>query len=270
MPVMKAEPGMPIWLDLATTDIDAAKIFYSELMGWEYRDQGQGYAVATKDGMPVAGIGQIPENKVSMWGLALYTPNVTLAHNAAINAGATSILEPRDLGENGERGEMAVLIDPSGATIGLKNPEDEHALFAAGEPGTPVWHELMVGDRWDETLEFYHELAGWDVKLANNSADSRYALGEYEGAPLVGLWDTAKVQVPSMWTLYLGVAAVDTAIEVAKKNGGEVHREPYDSEFGRIATITDPTGALVNLTEVAEFNPEDEGGFEPDLLSDNG
>lgn len=269
MPAMQAAPGMPIWLDLATTNFSAAKEFYGELVGWEYRDMGPGYAVATKNGMPVAGIGAIPEDKLSMWGLALYTPNVTVAHDAAVNAGAQSVLEPRDLGEDGDRGEMAVIVDPSGATIGLKNPADEHALFAAGEPGTPVWHELMVGQNWDETLKFYHELAGWDVKLASESEDFRYALGEHDGAPLVGLWDTSDLQAPSMWTLYLGVAAVDTAVEVAQRFGSEIVREPFDSEFGRVATIKDPTGALLNLTEVEEFVPSEDDGFEPDLFAEN-
>ena len=30
MPAMQAQLGMPLWLDLATTDIDAAKRFYAE------------------------------------------------------------------------------------------------------------------------------------------------------------------------------------------------------------------------------------------------
>ena len=276
MPAMQAQPGMPLWLDLATTDIDAAKRFYAELVGWEYREHGQGYAVATKNGMPVAGIGAIPEEKISMWGLALYTPNVTVAHNAAVNAGARSVLEPRVLGApegegtDGEtdRGEMAVVIDPSGAAIGLKNPADEHALFAAGEPGTPVWHELMVGQGWDETLEFYHELAGWDIRVDKNSDGSRYALGEFEGAALVGFWDTQQMQLPSMWTLYLGVVDIDAAVDTARGLGAQIVREPFDSEFGRVATITDPTGALLNLTEVEEYVPDETEDFEPDLFAD--
>lgn len=281
MPAMKAEPGMPLWLDLATTDIDSAKDFYAKLVGWEYREHGKGYAVATKNGMPVAGIGAIPEEKISMWGLALYTPNVTVAHNAAVNAGARSVLEPRVLGapvgedadpEAGaelDRGEMAVVIDPSGAAIGLKNPADEHALFAAGEPGTPVWHELMVGQAWDETLKFYNELAGWDIRVEKDGEGGRYALGEFEGSPLVGMWDTKEMQLPSMWTLYLGVASIDEAVETARKEGAEIIREPFNSEFGRVATITDPTGALLNLTEIEEYVPDETEGFEPDLFAED-
>lgn len=264
MPAMIAQPGMPLWLDLASTDAAAAQKFYGELLGWEFESPSEGYSVAKKQGMPVAGIAQIPEGNQSVWGLLLYTPDVKQAHDKAVEAGAKSALEPQNLGE---RGEMAILVDPAGATIGLRNPADEHALIAAGEPGTPVWFELMVAQSWDTTLEFYHELAGWDVKVSGGAeADFRYATGEFDGAAVVGLWDTSALEVPSMWTAYLGVASVDDAIANTPELGGTVIRPAWESEFGRMATIEDPTGALVNLCEVEEFVP-DEDAHEPDLLA---
>lgn len=264
MPAMIAQPGMPLWLDLASTDAAAAQKFYGELLGWEFESPSEGYSVAKKHGMPVAGIAQIPEGNQSVWGLLLYTPDVKQAHDKAVEAGAKSALEPQNLGE---RGEMAILVDPAGATIGLRNPADEHALIAAGEPGTPVWFELMVAQSWDTTLEFYHELAGWDVKVSGGAeADFRYATGEFDGAAVAGLWDTSALEVPSMWTAYLGVASVDDAIANTPELGGTVIRPAWESEFGRMATIEDPTGALVNLCEVEEFVP-DEDAHEPDLLA---
>lgn len=270
MPAMIAQPGMPVWLDLASTDAAKSEKFYGELLGWEFESLADGYSVAKKQGMPVAGIAQIPEGNQSVWGVLLYTPDVKQAHDKAVQAGAKSVLEPQDLGE---RGDMAVLIDPSGATIGLRNPADEHALIAAGEPGTPVWFELMVAQKWETTLEFYHELAGWDIKASGESAgdgagdeEFRYATGEFDGAAVVGLWDTSALEVPGMWTVYLGVANVDDAVANTPELGGKVIRPAWESEFGRMATIEDPTGALVNLCEIEEFVP-DEDAHEPDLLA---
>ena len=74
MPAMIAQPGMPLWLDLASTDAAAAQKFYGELLGWEFESPSEGYSVAKKQGMPVAGIAQIPEDNQSVWGLLLYTP----------------------------------------------------------------------------------------------------------------------------------------------------------------------------------------------------
>ena len=56
MPAMIAQPGMPVWLDLASTDAAGAEKFYSELLGWEFEQVSDGYTVAKKQGMPVAGI----------------------------------------------------------------------------------------------------------------------------------------------------------------------------------------------------------------------
>ena len=76
------------------------------------------------------------------------------------------------------------------------------------------------------------------------------------------------MQLPSMWTLYLGVADIDAAVDTARGLGAQIIREPFDSEFGRVATITDPTGALLNLTEVEEYVPDETEDFEPDLFAD--
>lgn len=265
MPALIAEPGMPIWLDLATTDLAAAKAFYGPLFEWEFDADDEGYAIAKKSGMPVAGIGQIPAENASTWGVLLYAPDLETVHANAVKAGASSVLEPRDLGQ---RGKMSVLVDPSGATIGLKKPADEQAFFAAGEPGTPVWHELLVGKQWAETLEFYHELSGWDIKSMADTDEFRYATGEWQGNPLVGMWDTSGLQEqPSMWSLYMGVGNVDAALQQVTALGGSVVREAWDSEFGRMATIADPTDAMLNIAEVAEYTPEMDEAHEPDLFA---
>ena len=271
MPAIIAHPGMPLWIDLATTDIAAARKFYGELLGWEFQEldgENSGYVLARREGMPVAAMAKVPEGSLSMWGLCLYTPDVASSHDAAVSAGATSALQPRSLGE---RGAMAMLLDPAGAAIGLKCPADEHALLAAGEPATPVWYELLVGDKWEETLEFYHELAGWDIRQASNDADFRYAVGEIEGAGLAGMWDTsAMAEATSLWTIYMGVADINRAVEQIPELGGVVVRPPYESEFGRVATLQDPTGAILNLCEVAEYDPAVEDAHEPDLFAPEG
>ncbi|KAB1502708.1 VOC family protein [Corynebacterium sp. 320] len=299
MPALIAQPGMPIWVDLATTDLDAAKAFYAGVLGWEFQQVSPMYALAKKDGMSVAGVAQVPKDNVSLWGMMLYTPNVADAHAKALEAGATSVLEPQDIKDGSS---MAMIVDPCGATVGLKRPADEIALFAAGEPSTPVWHELLVGAEWDKTLEFYHTLAGWDIRAmgggsngdagasdSDADASSRYAVGEYDGAALVGMWDTSRMLTPdtlntdatsaagvpeatdastvSMWTLYMGVGNLSEAIGKALELGGTLVREPWLSEFGRMATIQDAQGALLNLCEVEEYVPSEDEVHEPDLFA---
>ncbi len=266
MPAIIAEPGMPVWTDLATNDLRRAMDFYGAVLGWEFEEKTEHFAMAKRDGLPVAGLAQIPEGDNSMWGLSLYTPDVKDAHDKSVRCGASSVLEPHDL-ENDAA--MAVILDPAGAAIALKNPEGEQALIAAGEPGTPVWFELLVAKNWAETLNFYHELAGWDIKMASDNDDFRYATGDLNGAALAGLWDTSGLEdSASMWSLYMGVASVDQATQKAKDHGGSVVRQPWNSDFGRMSTILDPTGALLNLCEIAEYDPAAEDQHEPDLFAD--
>ena len=45
MPALVAEPGMPIWLDLATTDLAAAREFYGVLFDWEFEEESEGLSL---------------------------------------------------------------------------------------------------------------------------------------------------------------------------------------------------------------------------------
>ena len=53
------EPGTPSFIDLATTDLEAAKVFYTELFGWDAVDMpmpdGGVYTMLSKGGKDVAG-----------------------------------------------------------------------------------------------------------------------------------------------------------------------------------------------------------------------
>lgn len=269
MPAIIVHPGMPLWVDLATTDLAAAETFYAGLFGWEFTRMSDGYAVAKKEGMPVAGLAQVPAESVSLWSMLLYTPDVASAHDKAIAQGATSALDPREMPD---ASNMAIITDPGGAAVGLKNTTDEVALLAAGEPGTPVWHELAIGKDWEATLDFYHELAGWDIRTGEEEDGFRFAVGEYEGSALVGMWDASNLaesgeEMTSMWLVYWGVGDIEEAINTAVNLGAEVARTPWMSEFGHMATIIDPQGAIVNLCEVDEYVPSEDEVHEPDLLA---
>ena len=62
MPAFEAQPGMPYWIELATTEARKSSYFYSRILGWEMGDAGDDdgsasdYRVARLQGMPVAGM----------------------------------------------------------------------------------------------------------------------------------------------------------------------------------------------------------------------
>jgi hypothetical protein len=64
------------------------------------------------------------------------------------------------------------------------------------------------------------------------------------------MMDAASVlpaEAPSRWSVYFTVADVDATIAKLTELGGSVLRPAEDTPFGRIAEVSDPTGATFNL-----------------------
>ena len=61
------EPGTFSWVELSTTDHEAAKAFYGELLGWDADDQelpdGGVYSMMQVGGQPAAAIQSQPEQQ---------------------------------------------------------------------------------------------------------------------------------------------------------------------------------------------------------------
>ena len=58
--------------------------------------------------------------------------------------------------------------------------------------------------------------------------------------------------VPSTWTVFLGADDVDKTVELITDSGGAVVRAAEDTPYGRLAAVTDPTGAAFNLSSLQD------------------
>ena len=263
MPAFMAEGGMPYWIDLMTSDVRKSSHFYGELLGWDFEEIYVGYRVARVQGLPVAAVvdkqadSQLPDT----WVTHFLADSVEDVAERTMQLGGRILAEPTDV----NLGRMALLVDTAGAIFGAIEPYSEEAFIAAGEPGTPVWHELTCPGNYELAANFYRDLFGWTTR-ATQVQDFRYTTALVDGAPFAGIWDAEgkfPPEVPSFWQTYLGVLSVDEAVVRASKLGGEVVRKPWDSEFGRMTVIADSTGATVTLAEV---DPPIEEGRESDPL----
>src|SRR4051794_33801102 len=139
------EPGTPSWVDLSTTDPDAAKRFYGALFGWEAEDAGApeetgGYAMFKRDGKLVAGIGPVMgEGQPAVWATYIATDDAAAAAAGARDAGGRAIVEPMDVMD---AGRMAVLMHPAGGVVGLWQPGRHTGAEVVNEPGTLTWNQL--------------------------------------------------------------------------------------------------------------------------------
>jgi predicted enzyme related to lactoylglutathione lyase len=246
--------GAPCWADLFTSDPDASRTFYGELFGWTSEAGGEefgGYVTFALDGRQVAGAmrndGSGPSGDV--WSVYLAAADAAATVDAATVAGATVIVPAMPVGD---LGSMAVVSDPGGAAIGVWQPGQHRGFQAVREPGAPAWFELHTRD-YDKVVGFYESVFGWDTHVQADTPEFRYTtLGEGDAAA-AGVMDATagagslSEGEPAHWAIYFAVADADAAVARATELGATVLDAPMDTPYGRLARLSDPTGATFRL-----------------------
>src|SRR3954464_57265 len=108
------------WYDLATSDVDAARKFYCEVVGWTYQDNSQGgqsYGVFQVGDAGVAGLMPYPEGMAPpnpVWNGYIAVDDVDAAAAKIKSAGGTIHRGPMEV-----PGviRFAVVSDPQGAVF---------------------------------------------------------------------------------------------------------------------------------------------------------
>ncbi len=99
---------------------------------------------------------------------------------------------------------------------------------------------------------FYRELFGWGTQsmdMAPMGTFTVFTLGEdgiggTPGMPVEG--------VPAHWSTVFAVDDCDAAVATATESGGTAIMEPFDTPIGRMAILSDPTGAMFQLIAIAQ------------------
>jgi uncharacterized protein len=251
--------GAPIWIDLATSDLERAQQFYGTVFGWTFESAGPeygGYVNAFKDGRPVAGLMQNdPQwNAPDGWTTYFHTADIKATIAKATAAGAIACVEPVEPMEIKDKGWMGLLSDPTGAFFGLWQPTGHNGFEVVNEAGAPVYHQLMTRD-YGKALDFYREVFGWQTETMSDTDEFRYSTASFDGDALLGVMDGARdlpEGVPSNWFFFLGSDDVDKTVQLIADNGGSVIRGAEDTPYGRLAAIADPTGAGFNLSSLQD------------------
>ena len=118
-------PNPFVHVELNTTDIAAAKSFYGALFGWDLRDVPMGGGLTytminvgegTGGGMMKHPVPGAP----SAWLAYTLVDDVKAATAKAKSLGATIM---RDVTEVPNAGSLSIIIDPTGAALGLWQPK---------------------------------------------------------------------------------------------------------------------------------------------------
>lgn len=261
MKIVKRYPdGMFSWVDLTTTDIEAAHAFYSGLFGWEPDPQplpgGGSYTNFRIDGYSVAGGGQMmPEMQASgapsVWVSYVNHSDIDAVAARATEAGGTVFMPPMDVMD---QGRMALIMDPTGAPFGVWQPGLHIGAQIVNQPNSLVWNELQTRDS-EAARAFYHAVFGWN----DRTDDSGYLMWQEGDRVHCGAMslDPAWGDAPSNWLVYFLVEDIDAAAARVVELGGQVvHGPAAAGELGRMIVAQDPQGATF---AAIQFNgPADE------------
>ncbi|MBL7499242.1 VOC family protein [Frankia sp. CNm7] len=245
-----AVPNTPVWMDVASPDLDATVAFYCALFGWEARRSPDpaagGHTEFTLRGRRVAGAGPDFYGQPNVWTTYLGVSDADEAVRRARAAGGKTLVEPMDVLD---AGRLAVLTDPVGAPIGLWQPRANSGVELLDEPGAMCWNELAARDD-AAARAFYQDVFGWAADTQSWGDDVTYTRWSLDGRLVAGLMrmnDAWPAEIPSHWMVYLAVDDTDACAEKILSLGGSVPVPPTDIPPGRFAVVNDPLGAHFSI-----------------------
>lgn len=248
--------GTPSWVDLMSPDVDASTAFYTELFGWDAEDQHDDegeriYTMFRQDGHDVAGAGGQPPDLAGMppvWNTYVAVDDADATADAARRAGGSVMMEPMEVMD---AGRMAILGDPTGATICVWQAGAHIGAGLVNEPNSYSWSELVTRDR-DGVRGFYEQTFGWKLEDQDMGPMGIYVVanvGDAQVAGLMAMPDTIPDEVPNYWNVYFTVADADAICSRAASLGGSVAWGPQDSPVGRLATVQDAGGGSFSIMQ---------------------
>jgi uncharacterized protein len=111
----------------------------------------------------------------------------------------------------GAAGTLAMVADPGGAAVGVWQADQHIGAGVVEEPGAMAWWEVNT-----RAFEGCRRFYGWEGIAAH-------------------------------WMTYFAVGDTDEAAKRATELGGSVGAPPFDTAYGRIAVLADPSGGHVSV-----------------------
>ncbi|MEW1658070.1 MULTISPECIES: VOC family protein [unclassified Streptomyces] len=247
MKITEPTSGAPCWVELGTSDVAAAAVYYRQVFGWhaevEPRVEAGGYTLFSAGGAKVAAATALyAPGQQTAWTVTFATRDATALAASVTEAGGKVLVAPRDVHD---LGRFAVLADPAGAVLALWQAGSFAGAELLNAPGSLGWVELATDDA-EAAVSFYTRIFGWTVR-----SHGTYAQWGIGGADFGGM-STAQARdredVRPHWLPYFAVESVDGTAARAAESGGMLLMAPTDVPDGpRIAMVRDPQGAVFGI-----------------------
>ena len=257
--------GQFCWAELVSQDINDAVQFYGKVLGWSKADLNQScddhlpHVQFEVNGQPVGGLIQMADSLKdaklpSVWNTYVCVDDLDASVARAQQLGGTVTCEAMDAGEHGR---IAFIASPVGSVIGLWQRGSHGGEAVRGDVGAVCWNELTTKDAASAKV-FYGTLFNWSFEpYAGNEADYD-VIKSSDGEQIGGIMQMTPEwgDVPSHWTVYFRVDAVDAVTASVQRCGGTVVVPPFDTPVGRISVLADNQGAGFNVIRLNDPTTE--------------
>ncbi len=246
--------GRFAWYELITTDVEAAKAFYTGVMGWGTWDAsvpGRPYTLFTAGNASVGGLMNLSQDACEMgvrpgWIGYVGVNDVDAAAERTKRLGGVVHVPPTDVANISR---FSIFSDPQTATLALfkwlqpgQQPQAE-----PDAPGRVGWHELLATD-WEKALAFYSALFGWQRADSDIGAAGTYQLFSAAGQTIGGMVAKPATMPVPIWLYYFNVSDIDAAAQRVTAGGGQIVGGALEVPGGSwIVQCTDPQGAMFAL-----------------------
>ncbi|MFJ6139304.1 VOC family protein [Kitasatospora sp. NPDC092286] len=248
--------GTPCWADAMFTDLEGAKAFYGDVLGWTFSESSSefgNYTQAYSDGKAVAAV--VPpmpgQETQSAWCLYFASPDAAATADRIRANGGEVLMGPLQVGDFGT---MVIGKDPGGVAFGVWQAGRHEGFEKQGAPGSYTWAEVLTRDP-GKADSFFPAVFPFSVKRMDTDQVD-FKIFHVHGAPVLGRMkmgpDDLPPDVPSYVSVYFAVDDCDATVARATERGGTLHFGPMDSPFGRFAAIGDPQGAAFGVIDLGK------------------
>ncbi len=245
-----------VWYELMTTDIESAKAFYANVVGWGARDASTpilAYNLFTVGGVPVTGMTKLPDDArragaAPHWVGYVGVDDLDAAVGRIKQFGGAVRVPPT---EAPDISRFSIVADPQSATLALvkgMKPGREQSP-GLGAPGRIGWHELIAADG-EKAFAFYSQVFGWQKADAHVGAMGTYQQFSAGGETIGGMFTKPPMLPFPFWLYYFNVIDIEGATKRVEAGGGEILYGPTEAPGGAwIVHCADPQGALFALLD---------------------
>lgn len=214
-----------VWHDLITANVETAKRFYTQLLGWQYKNEHAvdfawsgaeaDYPLIIASGVAHGGLIEFPNNQPAYWLPYFEVGDVDAVAGKAEQLGATIERDPFDVAGVGRN---AVIRDPQRALFCPHTPSHDypppHGVF--------LWDQLFTPSI-QQAMEFYESLLGI-IPPVTPSKDQ-----------------TAR------WIPILATDKMSISLPDVERSGAVLGYETDVPGLGHVEFLTDPGGAHIGI-----------------------